>query len=68
MKAPNNIKTSKLEKSPEASPRKTGSIQSNVVVQGLTEPHNEKGFIALVQARRASALKGNSIEVCVTDL
>ena len=68
MKAPRDMRASELKKNSDASLRETKTVQATKLVQGLTESHSEKGFIALVQARRISALKGNSIEVGVNDL
>ncbi len=68
MKAPNEVGTNQLKKSPVASQRKTKTVDATKVMHRLTEPHDEKDFTALMQARRASALRGNSIEVRVDDL
>ena len=68
MKAPRDMRASELKKNSDASSRETKTAHAIKLVQGLTKSRNEKDFIALVEKRRNSVLKGNNIEVDVGDL
>ena len=68
MKAPRDMRASEFKKNSGASSREIKTVHATKLVQGFTESRSEKDFTALVQARRISALKGNSIEVDVGDL